>query len=77
MSAKLWPPPPSSRLADKKIEVDFVSSPFFIHIPIEPECSKIDNLDFKKRVVVDLSDTCISKNVMVTKTQIYIIERLF
>ena len=46
---------------------------FFIHIPIEPECSEKDNFD-KKKVVADLPNTCnskISMLVLTIKTQIY------
>ena len=40
-------------LEDKKKVETFL---IFIHIPIEPECSEMDNL--KKWVVVDLPDSC-------------------
>ena len=34
------PPPPSAPLADKKVYLFFT---FFIHIPMEQECSEMDN----------------------------------
>ena len=42
MSAKLWPPPLSPFSWQKK--ESFFASFFLIYIPIEPECSKMDNL---------------------------------
>ena len=77
MSAKLWPPSPF--LTDKK-KIYFFRV-FFIHIPIEPECSEMDNFYMKKLVVVDLPDFCIqnmiSMVVLTTKAQIYIPEKCF
>ena len=41
------PPSPSSPFAVKQIKSIFFS-PFFIHIPIPPECYEMDNFDKKQ-----------------------------
>ena len=45
MSDYLCPPPLSPFSGQKNKEVDF-----FICIPIEPECSEMDNFEIKKKI---------------------------
>ena len=73
------PPPLSAHLADKKLTVD-VYSPFLYIIYHQPGMLRNGQFLYKKRVVADLPDTCISEISMVAltkKTQIYITEKRF